>query len=116
MSLVWKGDEVSSEIRERAKRGVAMGANVVHMAAAPNTPMRQGLLRASFFALMPTVEGREIVSGLGTNLVYAARIHELPEDSNWTTPGTGPKYLENAMEDQKDNIAVIVSNYVKGVL
>ena len=114
MSVTWEGDSVVEDVRRRAMGGVAEGANLVLLAAQPKTPMREGLLRASLFALIPTVEGREIVSGVGTNLVYAAYQHELPASANFTTAGTGPKYLENAMDEQREAVKQIITNYLKG--
>ena len=37
----------------------------------------------------------------GAGIKYARRVHELPEDSNWSEPGTGPKYLERPAKAYK---------------
>lgn len=114
--ITWKGDQVADELKARAKRGVAEGANIVLAAAQPLTPHRDGLLLASLHALMPTDTGREILSGVATNVIYAAYQHELPETANFTKPGTGPKYLAKAKEQQEEAIAAAIRNYLKGVI
>ncbi len=65
----------------------------------PATPLLTGNLRSSAtFELGPQLIGT-VVIWVGFNTPYAARIHELegivaPRSVNWTTPGTGSKYLE----------------------
>lgn len=116
MSVEWRGGEVSREVKNRARQGVAEGVNVVWAAAQPLTPFREGMLRASFVQLMPVDTGGVLIGGLASNLVYAAYQHELPEGSRFTTPGTGPKFLERALDQQQEAIATIIGNYVKGRL
>ena len=37
---------------------------------------------------------------LGFGTKYALPVHEMPESNNFTTPGTGPKYLERPFNAQ----------------
>ena len=43
---------------------------------------------------------------VGYTAEYAPFVHEFPESTNWTKPGTGAKFLEKAV---KDNIPEILS-------
>lgn len=65
--------------------------------AIPITPLRDGILRSTAHVKPPVIAGNQVVVEFGFGgpaAPYAFRVHELPESSNWTTPGTGPKYLE----------------------
>lgn len=71
--------------------------------AIPITPMKDGHLRDSNFVEEPEINNHQVVVNFGFGGVasrYAWRVHELPERSNWTTPGTGPKYLEKPFREE----------------
>lgn len=67
------------------------------------TPRDTGSLRASYLAT-PEINlsgitwlikyGNGLVGDGGKN--YAAEVHEWPDSKNFTTPGTGPRFLETA--------------------
>lgn len=42
-------------------------------------------------------EKSKATAEISYNTPYAVRVHEDMTPKNWTTPGTGPKYLENPM-------------------
>jgi len=62
----------------------------------------------------------EVSVNAGFNCVYAARWHELtPEEDrkiNWTTPGSGRKYLESKMVVLKEKYMKIVAKHIENVL
>jgi hypothetical protein len=81
--------------------------------ALPLTPMESGKLRES---------GRVEMTGTGKNIQvrvafgnddvnYAAVVHEdLNSDKHFTEPGTGPKFLEQAVNESKDEIETLIGN------
>jgi hypothetical protein len=82
--------------------------------ALPLTPMESGKLRES---------GRVEMTGTGKNIQvrvafgndddvnYAAVVHEdLNSDKHFTVEGTGPKYLEQAVNESKDEIESLIGN------
>lgn len=59
----------------------------------PVTPMDTGDLRESLYTVSHiTYQGYTLEVGFDTE--YAPMVHEWPSTINWTTPGTGNKYLE----------------------
>jgi hypothetical protein len=44
---------------------------------------------------------------------YAPYVHEMPEHNNYTTPGTGPKFLERAVKENVPTILQIIANRAK---
>lgn len=70
--------------------------------AVPVTPKRTGVLRNSVKNYRTKREGTGLILTMGAGgagIPYARRIHELPKQSNWTEPGTGPKYLERPAKE-----------------
>lgn len=68
----------------------------------PMTPLRYGPLRASGRVDGPNFSGHNVwvtVGYGGPAVDYALFVHEMPDTYNFTTPGTGPKYLENAAKE-----------------
>lgn len=73
----------------------------------PITPMRDGILRSTQHVKPPVITRDEVKVEFGYGgpaAPYAWRVHELPESSNWTTPGTGPKYLEGPLQQRKPSL------------
>lgn len=61
-----------------------------------------GHLRRSQKVEKPVITSREISVEVGFNTDYAAYVHEAPSNLNWSTPGTGPKFLETKLARHKD--------------
>ena len=75
-------------------------------------PKNDGQLRSSKFVTKPERSGDQISAFVGYGgfaAVYALRVHEMPEGTNWTTSGTGPKYLERPMLELRPRFASEVS-------
>lgn len=68
-----------------------------------------GTLRSSFdMDTQPSIVGNKAVVEMGyggSAKAYALRVHELLGDVNWTTPGTGAKYLERPVVEAGPDIA-----------
>lgn len=87
-------------------------------------PEDTGELRESFFQDKLRTSGKTFLSiqvGYGKNLTgkegysYAAEMHELTRDVNWTKAGSGPRYLERAMMETKSQILPKVKQYTQRV-
>ena len=44
----------------------------------------------------------------GFSAPYATWVHEMGEDINWTTPGSGPKFFEQALKKKKSDIIKVI--------
>tara|TARA_R100000789_G_scaffold41611_1_gene43141 strand:+ start:15708 stop:16067 length:360 start_codon:yes stop_codon:yes gene_type:complete len=90
------------------------------------TPKDTGDLRGSYLSeLLPTKApgsvftyrisyGNGLVGSNGEN--YAAEVHDWPSDKNWTTPGTGPRYLERAKNETVSLLQGKVSKSIKTIM
>jgi len=90
----------------------------------PVTPFDTGDLRRSAFVSRPKFEGNAVEVELGYGgfaSKYALAVHEMPKSTNWSEPGTGPKYLERPFDAakrgqakrlQRDAMSRFLSNYM----
>lgn len=92
---------------EGAKLAVEFSANDVNARAIPLTPMLTGHLRGSAVTEVVEDDAREFRMEVSFNTPYAAAQHEGGwvtgpnagvRIKNYTTPGTGPKYLESPLK------------------
>ena len=72
-----------------------------------------GHLRRSQKIENPKTKHGEISVEVGFNTDYAATVHEMPETTQWSTPGTGPKYLESKLIRNKEKYAKSVADAIK---
>jgi hypothetical protein len=70
-------------------------------------PHDQGNLIGTSFA---RVNRRTHVATVGYTADYAAYVHEMPRTFNYTKPGTGPKFLQRSIADNKTQILNIIAN------
>lgn len=78
----------------------------------PTVPFKIGDLRASGIV---EVDEALMELSVGFNIVYATKMHEAPTSWNWTTPGSGPKYLEIKLQMFKDKYMSFVAGKVSGM-
>ena len=73
-------------------------AQRVMRAAIPKTPVEHSRLRGTAYVSPPMGDEQTVELGFGT--AYAVPVHENTDpDVNWTAPGTGPKFLEKAIDE-----------------
>ena len=87
----------------------------------PTVPLKDSDLRGSGHV---EVDGKKLEMKTGFNMVYAHRLHEAPdsrfnptegeEDWNWTTPGSGPKYLESKIAMFKNKYIKFIADRIRG--
>lgn len=84
-------------------RGMRSWGEKTRTAAIKVTPKKWGPLRNSIFVKQESEgETRKLIIGAGGNAApYALVIHEkMEQEVEWTTPGTGPKYIENPIRSR----------------
>lgn len=72
------------------------------------TPKEHGVLRGSAFTSVDDKKAR-----VGYTAKYAPFVHEMPETNNFTTPDTGPKFLEKAIFNNTKTIIEIIRKRAK---
>lgn len=77
----------------------------------PRTPKDIGNLRDAT-QVVPATPG-ELVAGVVNDSIYAAYQHEAGGGWHYTEPGTGPKFLEGAAMDNRNEIMGIVAATIR---
>lgn len=90
-------------IRKDNKKGLLAAAIFVKGEAVEVTPREFGVLAGSAYHRVFREKAR-----VGYTAKYAPIVHEMPEEFNYTTPDTGPKFLENAILDNLRTIQAII--------
>jgi len=101
---------------ENLKKGLyAMGNAVINDSnkVIPKTPHKMGeLIRSAKVEVDPGGQSVEF----GYTVPYAAKLHEAPENWNWTLAGSGPKYLLTKMLQNGEKYMQLITNFLKNRL
>jgi len=62
----------------------------------------------------PQIKAGEITIELGFDVEYAAIVHEMPANTNWTMTGSGPKYLEAKLIKNKEKYMAEIAKGMQG--
>ena len=77
-----------------------------------STPLDEGDLRASRYVTKLKTSGSFIIE-TGFKAVYAVSVHEWPSTVNWTTSGTGNKFLQRPYYSNARSLADFITSRVK---
>ena len=107
---------VEDEWPEHAQMGLFQaGALLIRDAITeePTAPKKTGHLRRS--QLIKPIEQKGLFIGIevGFNVPYAGKLHEAPNGTNWTEPGSGPKFIETKMAKNKEKYYAHVAAFIK---
>jgi len=80
----------------------------------PRAPHKTGNLWRSQKIESPRIERGEITIELGFDAEYAAIVHEMPSNVNWTMAGSGPKYLEAKLIKNKEKYMGEIARGMQG--
>ena len=75
-------------------------------------PQRLGVLFNSAFTQAER-QGSRSVARVGYTAKYAPFVHEMPASFNYTKPGTGPKFLQKAIANNRRKIVKIIADSAK---
>ena len=97
---------------KRIEVGAIEWVNLVNLDVESVTPMDTGDLRDSqYITRQVTLNGFIIETGFNTP--YAPIVHEWPDTINWTTPGTGNKYLQRPYFSQAVTLLSFITTKVR---
>ena len=77
------------------------------------TPMDTGELRKSGTTDYDSAKKTGRVTFGGGSVEYAVAVHEMPNETNWTEPGTGNKYLEKPLKANSDKYLKSIAKAVE---
>lgn len=92
--------------------GLLAAAKFVQGEAQQTTPWEFSVLVNSAFSGVGRI-GKRIIARIGYTARYAPFVHEMPETNNFSKPGTGPKFLENAVVKNTKVILEIIKKRAK---
>jgi len=90
-------DKVIPEAAAQAFREVAPLILADAITKEPKAPHDTGNLWRSQKVDAPKTSKNEVYVEYGFNAEYAGIVHEMPAKTNWTMPGSGPKFLETKL-------------------
>jgi len=113
MTMEWYGGELVAKVNSETIKELAIDAEMVLAKSIAVTPEEWGALRGSG-TVKPLNGGKtqEIAYG-GAAAPYALVQHEAPGGWNYTTPGTGPKYLETPLRENADKVLKLLNEATK---
>ncbi len=110
-SMIQNLDRELMEIQKRSLQGLILCQALLKREAMEVTPWNTGHLAGSFEAPLPIEIAPGIIeAGVGNTAEYALKVHEMPEETNWNKPGTGPKFLERPLFENADTFREIIRN------
>jgi len=80
----------------------------------PRVPHLTGNLWRSQKIERPRIEKGEITIELGFDAEYAAAVHEMPSNVDWTMEGSGPKFLESKVIKNKEKYMAEIARRTQG--
>jgi hypothetical protein len=106
--LTWNGDQAAGAIREAAARGLLLGAEHVLGVSNDRVPLDEAELQRSGTA---SVDERDLTAAISYDTPYAVRQHE---ELDWQhAPGRQAKYLESAVNEERNEVAALVAAQIR---
>jgi len=90
-------------IKGRTKAGMWKAGLIIKAASIKYTPWKTGNLAGSAYVqIIDTPHGPGVE--IGYTASYAPYVHEMPDFFNFTKPGTGPKFLQRAIYENRERV------------
>ena len=80
----------------------------------PKAPHKTGHLKREQKIEQPKILKGEITIELGFDVDYAAAVHEMPANTNWSMAGSGPKFLEAKLIKNKEKYMAEIARGMQG--
>jgi len=101
-----------NKIEGDLEKGMTFGLIALQEDVEEITPRRDGFLIGSMFTAARKARNK-IVGRIGFTQKYAAIVHEMPDDTNWTKPTSESKFLEKGVERNLDKFIKVVKRYAR---
>lgn len=106
------GSSISKKLRQAITRGLNKYGEDLQGEVINTTPMDTGELRRSIYLKKATEDNLTIeVGSRGAIAPYNVWVHEIPK-TNYTTEGTGHKFLERPFEESKHKIKKFIKKEI----
>ena len=97
------------DIENRTHEGIVAAGVFVKGESQEITPVEFGILNNSAFS----TSNAPMRVTIGYTADYAPYVHEFPDSTNWTKPGTGNKFLEKAVKNNIPEILGVIHKRAK---
>ena len=120
MAITFRGNlhltNVTQQMKTNAERAIRLCAEDLLSKSVELCPIDKGDLRKSGTVAVEN-KGLETVAQVGFGgdhtSKYALAVHEMPNTTNWTEPGTGSKFLEKPFKENSENYLKKIADVVK---
>jgi hypothetical protein len=90
--------QLGSDYEKALGQALSIEANEIFAESQDLVPVRESILQGSGVVSKPKKDSRGVYVLVGYGTKYALPVHEMPDSTNWTKPGTGSKYLQRPFE------------------
>lgn len=104
---------ISKQMEKKAEKQIKKCCEDLLSKAVDITPINTGELRKSGTTDYDTATKTGKVSFGGGAVDYAVAVHEMPNETNWSEPGTGNKFLEKPLKANSEKYLQSIAKAVE---
>lgn len=113
MNVIRNLNNLTKQMEKKAEKQIKKCCEDLLSKAVDITPMNTGELRKSGTTDYDTATKTGKVSFGGGAVDYAVAVHEMPNETNWSEPGTGNKFLEKPLKANSDKYLQSIAKAVE---
>ena len=113
MNVIRNLNNLTKQIEKKAEKQIKKCCEDLLSKAVDITPMNTGELRKSGTTDYDTATKTGKVSFGGGAVNYAVAVHEMPNETNWSEPGTGNKFLEKPLKANSEKYLQSIAKAVE---
>lgn len=113
MNVIRNLNNLIKQMEKKAEKQIKKCCEDLLSKAVDITPMNTGELRKSGTTDYDTATKTGKVSFGGGAVDYAVAVHEMPNETNWSEPGTGNKFLEKPLKANSDKYLQSIAKAVE---
>lgn len=113
MNVIRNLNNLIKQMEKKAEKQIKKCCEDLLSKAVDITPMNTGELRKSGTTDYDTATKTGKVSFGGGAVNYAVAVHEMPNETNWSEPGTGNKFLEKPLKANSDKYLQSIAKAVE---
>ena len=106
-------NRITRDMEKKSEKQIKKCCEDLLSKAVDITPMDTGELRKSGTTDYDSAKKTGRVTFGGGSVEYAVAVHEMPNETNWTEPGTGNKYLEKPLKANSDKYLKSIAKAVE---
>ena len=113
MNVIVNLNNLTKQMEKKAEKQIKKCCEDLLSKAIDITPLDTGELRKSGTTDYDTATKTGKVSFGGGAVDYAVAVHEMPNETNWSEPGTGNKFLEKPLKANSEKYLQSIAKAVE---